>query len=57
MIQYLVEEAHQYDNNTDANFFVHLEHKRVLCTSIRLETNDYCSLLMGWMNENLLITG
>lgn len=27
MIQYLVEEAHQYDNNTDANFFVHLEHK------------------------------
>lgn len=56
MIQYLVEEAHQYDNNTDANFFVHLEHKGVLCTSIRLKTNDYCSLLMGWMNENLLIT-
>lgn len=56
MIQYLVEEAHQYDNNTDANFFVHIEHKRVLCTSSRLKTNDYCSLLKGWMNENLLIT-
>lgn len=57
MIQYLVEKAHQYDKNTDANFSVHLEHKRVLCTSIRLETNDYRSLLMGWINENLLITG
>lgn len=57
MIQYLVEKAHQYDKNTDANFSVHLEHKRVLCTSIRLETNDYRSLLMGWVNENLLITG